>query len=323
MYEKFYGFTQNPFRMSPDPAFYYATARHNEALANLTYGVLMQKGFIVLTGEVGTGKTLLVRCLLDTLYRSRVAHAYILNPLLSSDDLLRMILTDFGIREVKRTRGEMLQQFNEHLIEVYRRNGICALVIDEAHLLTPGLLEEIRLMTNIETSKHKLLQIVLVGQPELDENLDSPELRQVKQRVALRYALEPMNDMEVRGYIDRRLEVAGAPNRLLQVFPAPTLARILHYAHGIPRLVNTLCDSALVSAYGKGLKSVPPAMIDEVAGDLRLSLKNSVQQMTGTPFNNRSGEDEASRKTLVKTLMRLARLLDPGADNDKNQGVAG
>jgi hypothetical protein len=129
--------------------------------------------------------------------------------------------------------------------------------------------------------------------------------------------------MEVRGYIDRRLEVAGAPNRLLQVFPAPTLARILHYAHGIPRLVNTLCDSALVSAYGKGLKSVPPAMIDEVAGDLRLSLKNSVQQMTGTPFNNRPGEDEASRKTLVKTLMRLARLLDPGADNDKNQGVAG
>ncbi len=116
-----------------------------------------------------------------------MAHAYIFNPLLSADDLLRTILTDFGIREVKHTRGEMLQQFNEYLIDVYRRGGVTALVIDEAHLLAPALLEEIRLMTNIETSQHKLLQIVLVGQPELDENLDSPELRQVKQRVALRY----------------------------------------------------------------------------------------------------------------------------------------
>ena len=323
MYEKFYGFAQSPFRMSPDPAFYYATARHNEALANLTYGVLMQKGFIVLTGEVGTGKTLLVRCLLDTLHRSRVAHAYILNPLLSADDLLRMILTDFGIREVKRTRGEMLQQFNEHLIEVYRRNGICALVIDEAHLLAPMLLEEIRLITNIETSKHKLLQIVLVGQPELDENLDSPELRQVKQRISLRYTLEPMSDMEVRGYIDRRLEVAGAPNRLLQIFPAPTLARILHYAHGIPRLVNTLCDNALISGYGRHAQSIQPAIIDEVAQDLRLSLKNSAAKMTGTPMSSKPGDDEMSRKTLVRTLLRLARLLEPGAENDKNQGVAG
>jgi general secretion pathway protein A len=251
-----------------------------------------------------------------------VAHAYILNPLLSADDLLRMIMTDFGIRDVKRTKGEMLQQFHEHLIEVYSRNGICALVIDEAHLLTPILLEEIRLMTNIETSKHKLLQIVLVGQPELDENLDSPELRQVKQRVALRYSLEPISDMEVRGYIDRRMEVAGAPNRLLQVFPAPTLARILHYAHGIPRLVNTICDSALVSGYGRHMQSIQPAVIDEVAADLRLSLKNSAERMTGTPLTSKPGEDEMSRKTLVRTLLRLARLLEPG-DNDKHRGVAG
>ena len=323
MYEKFYGLNQSPFSMSPDPAFYYATARHNEALANLTYGVLMQKGFIVLTGEVGTGKTLLVRCLLDTLHRSRVAHAYILNPLLSADDLLRMILTDFGIREVKRTRGEMLQQFNEHLIEVYRRNGICALVIDEAHLLAPMLLEEIRLMTNIETAKHKLLQIVLVGQPELDENLDSPELRQVKQRISLRYTLEPMADMEVRGYIDRRLEVAGAHNRLLQIFPAPTLARILHYAHGIPRLVNTLCDNALISGYGRQTQSIHPSVIDEVAQDLRLSLKNSAAKMTGTPMLAKPAEEEMSRKMLVRTLLRLARLLESGNENDKTQGVAG
>ena len=327
MYEKFYGLNQNPFRMSPDPAFYYATARHNEALANLTYGVLMQKGFIVLTGEVGTGKTLLVRCLLDTLHRNRVAHAYIFNPLLSPDDLLRMILTDFGIRDVKQTKAEMLQQFNEYLIEVYRHGGVTALIIDEAQLLSPVLLEDIRLMTNIETSKHKLLQIVLVGQPELDENLDSPELRQVKQRVSLHYSLEPLTDMEVRGYINRRLEVAGARDRLLQIFPPPTLARILHYAHGIPRLVNTLCDGALVSGYGRQAASITPAIIEEVAADLRLSLKNTAAKMTGTPISgeHQGADEEMNRKTLVRTLLRLARLLEPGAEseNRKSRGVAG
>jgi len=325
MYEKFYGFNQNPFRMTPDPAFYYATVRHNEALANLTYGVLMQKGFIVLTGEVGTGKTLLVRCLLDTLNRSRVAHAYIFNPLLSVDDLLHVILTDFGIREVKQTRAEMLQQFNEYLIDVYRRGGVTALVIDEAHLLAPVLLEEIRLMTNIETSQHKLLQIVLVGQPELDLNLDSPELRQVKQRIALRYSLEPLADMEVRGYINRRLEVAGATGRLLQIFPPPTLARILHYAHGIPRLVNTICDSALLNGYGRQAKAITPAMIEEVVEDLRLNLKSSASKMTGTPLSAPAPEEDMSRKALVRTLLRLARLLDSGQEpeNGKSQGVAG
>ncbi len=326
MYEKFFGLNQNPFGMSPDPAFYYATERHNEALANLTYGVLMQKGFIVLTGEVGTGKTLLVRCLLDTLHRSRVAHAYIFNPLLSADDLLHMILTDFGVREINRTRAEMLQQFNEYLIDVYRRGGVTALVIDEAQLLSPTLLEEIRLMTNIETSKHKLLQIVLVGQPELDENLDSPELRQVKQRVSLHYSLEPLTDMEARGYIARRLEVAGAQDQLLQIFPPATLARVFHYAHGIPRLLNTICDGALVSGYGQQQKTITPAIIDEVAADLRLSLNSTATKMTGLPISmDRPGtEDDLNRRVLVRTLLRLAKLLEPGVDSTtkKNRGVA-
>jgi len=325
MYEKFYGLNQNPFRMSPDPAFYYATPRHNEALANLTYGVLMQKGFIVLTGEVGTGKTLLVRCLLDTLHRSRVAHAYVFNPLLSAEDLLRTILTDFGIRDVKHTKADMLQQFNEYLIDVYRRRGVTALIIDEAHLLAPMLLEEIRLMTNIETSQHKLLQIVLVGQPELDENLDSPELRQVKQRISLRYTLEPMTDPEIRGYIGRRLEVAGAGGRMLEIFPPPTVDRILHFAHGVPRLVNTICDGALVSGYGLQKTSIAPGIIDEVAADLRLSLKSSAAKMTGTPLTAKGPEDDMTRKMLVRTLLRLARLLEPGmeAENNKQQGVTG
>jgi general secretion pathway protein A len=132
-----------------------------------------------------------------------------------------------------------------------------------------------------------------------------------------------MADMEVRGYIDRRLEVAGAPNRLLQIFPAPTLARILHYAHGIPRLVNTLCDSALISGYGRQTPSIHPSIIDEVAQDLRLSLKNSAAKMTGTPMSSKPVEEEMSRKMLVRTLLRLARLLESGNENDKTQGVAG
>jgi hypothetical protein len=166
---------------------------------------------------------------------------------------------------------------------------------------------------------------VLVGQPELDSNLDSPELRQVKQRIALRYTLEPLADMEVRGYINRRLEVAGAPGRLLQIFPPPTLARILHYAHGIPRLVNTICDSALVNGYGRQAKAITPAMIEEVVEDLRLNLKSSAAKMSGTPMSGPAPEEDMSRKALVRTLLRLARLLDSGqeADTGKSQGVAG
>jgi len=327
MYEKFYGLTQNPFGISPNPAFYYATTRHNEALANLTYGVLMQKGFIVLTGEVGTGKSLLVRCLLDTLQRSRVTHAYIFNPVVSSTDLLRMILVDFGVHNPKPTRGEMLLQFNEFLIDVYRRGGVAALIIDEAHLLTPDLLEEIRLMTNIETSQHKLLQILLVGQPELDEMLDSTEMRATAQRVALRYSLEPLDEMEVRGYIERRLELAGAAGRALQIFPPPALARIMHYSHGIPRLINTICDSALINGYGRQMKSITPAIIDETANDLRLGYQSSASKLNNEAEFGFRPEENGNREMLVRTLLRLSRMLDPSLaeelERKTSQGVSG
>lgn len=327
MYERFYGLTQNPFGISPNPAFYYATMRHNEALANLTYGVLMQRGFIVLTGEVGTGKSLLVRCLLETLQRSRVVHAYIFNPMVSSTDLLRLILVDFGVRDPKPTRGEMLQQFNEFLIDVYRRGGVAALIIDEAHLLSMELLEELRLMTNIETSQHKLLQILLVGQPELDSMLDSLELRAMKQRVALRYSLEPLDEMEVRGYIEKRLELAGAPGRALQIFPPPTLARILHYSQGIPRLINTICDSALINGYGRQMKSITPAIIDETANDLRLGFQSSASKLSNEGKFGFRPEEDGNRQMLVRTLLRLATMLEPGlaeeVDRKHSQGASG
>ena len=180
MYEKFYGLAQSPFGVGPDPQFYYGTAKHNEALANLTYGIRRRKGFVVLTGEVGTGKTLLLRCLLEALRRSKVTHAFIFNPLLSTSDLLRHVVADFGIKTPKTNRADLLQQLNQFLTEVYHSGSTAALLVDEAHLLSAELLEEIRLLSNIETAQHKLLQILLVGQPELDDILDSPYLRQLK-----------------------------------------------------------------------------------------------------------------------------------------------
>jgi len=325
VYEKFYGLAQNPFGVGPDPQFYYGTPKHNEALANLTYGIRRRKGFVVLTGEVGTGKTLLLRCLLEALRRSKVTHAFIFNPLLSSDDLLRQIITDFGILNPKPTRAEMLSQLNHFLIDVYRAGSTAALLIDEAHLLTAELLEEVRLLTNIETSEHKLLQILLVGQPELDDILDSPYLRQLKQRVALHCKLEPLDQSEVHGYIDRRLQLAGAPGRLLEIFPPETLTRIVTYSRGIPRLINNICDSALVNGYARQEKWVRAEVIEEVASDLRLDFDGSRPEPGPIladaapigPAPTADLGDSASRKEIVNALLKIVRLLEPDADDNR------
>jgi type II secretory pathway predicted ATPase ExeA len=307
MYEKFYGLTRNPFGLSPDPRFYYPTPGHNEALANLSYGIAKRKGFIVLTGEVGTGKTLLVRYLIEALIKTKVHYAYIFNPRLSADDFLNYVLADFGLKQPKTTRSEMLLQFNQFLIDVYRRGSTAALLVDEAHQLTAELLEEIRLLTNIETSQQKLLQIVLVGQPELDQTLDSMELRQLKQRVALRCRLQPLEESDVRGYIVRRLQLAGAGERAEQLFPPSTIKRILFYSRGIPRLINTLCDSALVNGYARRENSIRPKEIEEVAADLRLNI--SPEDGHGLPT---SMAGDAERTQLVRTLLGLAQMLDSG-----------
>lgn len=329
MYEKFYGFAQNPFGVGPDPQFYYGTAKHNEALANLTYGIRRRKGFVVLTGEVGTGKTLLLRCLLEALRRSKVTHSFIFNPLLSTNDLLRRVVADFGIKEPKNNRADLLLQLHQFLIEVYRSGSTAALLVDEAHLLSAELLEEIRLLSNIETAQHKLLQILLVGQPELDDILDSPYLRQLKQRVALRCRLDPLDEIEVHGYIERRLKLAGAPGRALELFPPETMARIVFYSHGTPRLINNICDAALVNAYAQQEISVSAAIIEEVAADLRLGAngaRESHQESWITPTKaeepDRSAEPEPAPiadpesvfelepQLVLETRTRAA--LDPG-----------
>jgi general secretion pathway protein A len=270
VYKSFYNLTRNPFELSPDPYFYYATECHNEALAILIYAAVRRKGFVVVTGEVGTGKTLLVRCLLQALHRNQIEVAFIFNPILPVVEFLSQVLTDLGLPSPASTKSEMLSQLNNYLLARESRGGTTALVVDEAQLLSCELLEEIRLLTNLETTQHKLLQIVLVGQPELDRKLDSPELRQLKQRIGMRCRLEPLGPETLRGYIQRRLELAGANSHATTLFSEGAIAAILRFSRGIPRVVNTLCENALISGYSIQAKQITPDMIAEAAADLRL-----------------------------------------------------
>ena len=270
MYRKFYNLTRNPFEVSPDPYFFYPTPCHNEALALLNYGVLRRKGVVVVTGEVGTGKTLLVRCLLDSLTLHKVASAYIYNPILSVRSFLEQVLTDLGLSAATRSKSEALSRLNDYLMARSRDGQTTALVVDEAQLLSWDLLEEIRLLTNLETTQHKLLQIVLAGQPELERKLDSHQLRQLKQRVGLRCNLLVLELKEVEGYIHRRLDLAGANRNANAIFSREAIEAIYFVSKGIPRLVNTLCENCLVLGYGLQVSQITPAIVREVASDFRL-----------------------------------------------------
>jgi len=307
MYRKFYGLTRNPFQVTPDPFFFVPTERHNEALATLTYGVLGRKGFVVVTGEVGTGKTLLLRCLLDALTKNQIAFAFAYNPTLSVQDFLAHVLSDLGLPSAARTKGETLALLNSYLMARSRRGATTALIVDEAQLLSWELLEEIRLLTNLETSQHKLLQIVLVGQPELDRRLDSQELRQLKQRIGLRCHLEPLGLKELRSYIHRRLELAGANSHRTIIFPETTIEAIHRFSQGIPRLANTLCENSLVAGYGQQAKNITPEIVQGVAADLRLN-----HAVTESPAPSASKIEQ--RK---KILMELYRLIEEFAKSPR------
>ena len=240
----------------------------------LYYGVHRRKGFVALTGDVGTGKTLLIRCLLRMLKDSEIACAYVFNSRLSTLDFLHYVATEFGLAASGKTKGEVLQDLRKHLIDRHQKNLTNMIVVDDAQGLSIKLLEEIRLLTNLETEQEKLLQILLVGQPELDEKLDSFELRQLRQRIALRSHLEPLDLEETGGYIRHRLQLAGAPEAC-DLFAEETIERIYRHSRGVARLINTVCENALVTAFARQLTSVPPDIIDEVAYDLRLGVASS------------------------------------------------
>jgi general secretion pathway protein A len=298
MYKAFYNLKRNPFEITPDPSFLFPTRRHNEALAALYYGVRRHKGFVVLTGEVGTGKTLLLRCLLQLLKDSNdVKYAYVFNGRLSPLEFLQYVAGDLGLPAAGKNKSELLLELASYVVSRGEKKLTTVLVVDEAHHLSADILEEIRLLTNLETADEKLLQILLVGQPELDEKLDSVELRQLKQRIALRSHLAALDLNETQGYIERRLQLAGSPTPAA-IFPHETVAAIHRYSRGTPRLINTICENALVSAYARQAASVTPDIIDAIAADFRLGVHT-------VPVEKHRNTAEADLQKAARTLLEL------------------
>jgi len=287
MYTRFYGLTRSPFELTPDPSSVLTTERLNEAFATLYCGIRWRKGFIVLTGEVGTGKTLLVRCLMSALSSTDVEFAYLVNTQLSVNDFVQYLALDFGLDISGKSKAKILYELQMFLINRERNGLTSVLVVDEAHHLNREVLEEIRLLTNLETTERKLLQILLVGQPELDKTLDHPELRQLKQRIALRSRLEPLSPEEVKAYIERRLQAAGANGRGCALFPDPTVDAIYRYSWGIPRLINILCDNAFIAGYARHYEAIPSTTIEEIASDLRLEAMSPAYQLISIGRNSR------------------------------------
>jgi type II secretory pathway predicted ATPase ExeA len=312
MYKRFYNLQRNPFEITPDPSFLFATKKHNEALAALYYGVRRRKGFVVMTGEVGTGKTLLVRCLLEILNRANVANAYVFNPRLSPVEFLQYIAGDFGLATAGKNKSELLLGLSNYVIARHQKSLTTVLVVDEAHHLSTDLLEEVRLLTNLETPQEKLLQILLVGQPELDEKLDAIDLRQLKQRIALRSYLGALSLDETKGYMHRRLQLAGNPDPV-HLFPMDTVIEVHRHSRGIPRLINTLCENALIHGYAQQAQSVTPEIVEGIAADFRL---NVVHAAAGESSSNddHAAEVQRAARNLLDLYASLQRAQRSTAD---------
>jgi general secretion pathway protein A len=269
VYLQFYGLRQAPFDLTPNPRFLFHSPKHREAFNHLLYGIRERKGFVQLTGEVGAGKTTLCRALLEQL-AGKYSTALILNPVMSGDELMKAIAVEYGLEVKGRDRMETMAALNDFLLKQTLAGKETVLIVDEAQNLTEDLLEQVRLISNIETDDRKLLQIVLMGQPELRDRLNSHKLRQLRQRITVRYHLNPLTCTEVGQYIHHRLVLAGS--RGLPAFTAPAVWRVHHYAKGIPRLVNAVCDKALLAGYVERSRKINFRMVGrairELEGDI-------------------------------------------------------
>jgi general secretion pathway protein A len=273
MYNAFFGFSESPFSLSPDPAFFFRSEQHEEALANLVYGVQARKGFIVLTGEVGTGKTTMLECLRDYLESQNTEFAFLFNSRINTDQFFEMIAYDLDLPCARTSKTEVLFALNQLLVEHAQQGRTVVLIVDEAHNLEWEVLEEIRLLGNMENRNGKLLQIIMAGQPELDRKLDAPNLRQLKQRIVLRCSLQPFTLRDAVDYIESRLEHAGMPEQ--KILSEELMAEIHLRAQGIPRIINAICDNLLLTAFAVETRVCTTQMLDEICKDMRLDWPGS------------------------------------------------
>lgn len=251
MYCQYYGLKERPFNVTSDPAFFFSSKKHKEAISHLVYGVTQRKGIIVLTGEIGTGKTTICRFFLNQVTKN-VKTAFILNPAFSQNQLLESIVKDFGITPKNNAKLGMVWELNNFLLRESEAGNNLVLIIDEAQNLKPSLLEQVRLLSNLETEKDKLLQVILVGQPELNNRLNLYDLRQLRQRIMVRYHIGPLDNDEIKLYINHRLEIAGAKSRLENKrieFSDEAIGMISRFSGGTPRLINMICDRALLAGF--------------------------------------------------------------------------
>lgn len=268
MYKSFFGLKDNPFNVNPDPRYLFLTKEIEEALSGLIYGVENRKGFVTLTGEVGTGKTTLINKLLDTLHQRKVRTAFLFNSRMNTNQLFDFILAEFGIACESRVKSQQLMRLNQWLLDRYRAGEVAVLIVDEAQNLSYPVLEEIRLLTNLETSTDKLLQIVLSGQPELEEKLKLPELRQLRQRIMLRCKTTPLTKEQTHDYIAERLRIAGASGEA--VFGPKAVDTVHLYSLGIPRVINLLCEHSLINAYVEHQRPIETNIVEDVAHEFQL-----------------------------------------------------
>jgi len=306
MYKEFFCLRANPFNVNPDPRYLFLTRHTEEALACLTYGIQSRKGFVLLTGEVGTGKTTLINKLLEWLRLQQVATAFIFNSRMNVPQFLDYMMADFGIPCDSKSKSQILQRLYNWLLDRYRAGETAVLIVDEAQNLTDEVLEEIRMLTNLETFTEKLLQIVLVGQPELEAKLKQPQLRQLRQRLTLRAKTHPLTIEETKAYVQQRLRIAGSDGR--QIFDPEALVAIHKYSAGIPRVVNLLCEHCLVSAFVDQKATITAQIVDAVAGDFDLSDNTASGAMTTAPVT--SAPTNGEKFDLVEALRTLATLAD-------------
>jgi general secretion pathway protein A len=311
MYKRFFNLKINPFGSSPDPQFLYMMPHTREALAGLEYGISARKGFIVLTGEVGTGKTTLLRRALASFDQSRVYSSFVFNPRLDILDFLEFVLSDFGLIPTARTKSSMLIQLNRWLIERFRAQQTCVIVVDEAQNLSWELMEEIRLLTNLETSSEKLVQIVLSGQPELEEKLRHPSVRQLRQRIALWCRTQPLTQEQTTAYIAQRLLIAGTDE---PIFPPESIAVIHRISRGIPRVINLICEHSLILGYVEELRRLPPGLISAVVRDLDLDTQPFLVSSSG--FSPANPADESFHQPIPvapsPSTLRPTKGTEPG-----------